>query len=108
MQVLTATTDRIPLNLPRPPEGEEIDMKENRVLLTKLKRWPTLKRHLEGKFVRIFSYEHGCYWRQNSAGYTYRLEAAGIYTFDEAFKTTHSCGPEKGISFEVAESEYSI
>jgi hypothetical protein len=83
-------------------------MKDRMMPLRKLKRWPTLKRFLQGHFVRIYSMEHGCYWRDNYAGYTYYKEAAGVYAFEDAFKNTHHCGPEKGIHFEVAQPEYCI
>jgi hypothetical protein len=50
--------------------------------------------------VRIYSDEHGAYWRPNGSGYTIRVNAAGIYTLADATARTAHCGPEKRIEFE--------
>lgn len=50
--------------------------------------------------VRIWSDEHGAYWRPNGSGYTHRASAAGIYTLADATARTSHCGPEKRIEFE--------
>lgn len=53
------------------------------------------------KNVRIWSDEHQAWWRPNRAGYTAYREAAGIYTFAEAWDATEGCGPEKKIVYEA-------
>ena len=55
-----------------------------------------------GKRVFIWCAERRAWWRPNRAGYTTRLEAAGIYEFEDAWDATHHCGPEKKISFYIA------
>lgn len=60
-----------------------------------------LKRHPEklerfGK-VRIWSKEWSLWWRPEGCGYTGRLEDAGIYDAQEAWKYVSHCGPDKGI-----------
>ena len=74
-----------------------------RLPLKKLKRWPSLKRHLAGKAVRIWSAEHLALWRDKCAGYTTEIAAAGIYSFEFAYAITDSCGPEKQIWYEEVE-----
>jgi hypothetical protein len=78
------------------------------ISLTEVKRFPQAHRDLSGFFVRIFSREHGAYWRAKYSGYTHYREDAGIYLFEDAFKHTSHCGPEKAICYEVAEPDYSI
>ena len=56
---------------------------------------------LAGKQVRIWSAEHGAFWRENRCGYTIYRELAGVYLFEDAWLATNHCGPEKRISFEV-------
>lgn len=53
--------------------------------------------------VRIYSGEHGAYWRPNGCGYCCCIEAAGVYSFGDAFNRTWHCGPEKGIWYEPVE-----
>jgi hypothetical protein len=62
------------------------DIKENVSLIT-------------DKNVFIYSSEHGCFWRQNSNGYTKDICSAGIYDFKDAYEKTNHCGREKGIQF---------
>ena len=50
--------------------------------------------------VRIWSQEHGAYWRPGRCGYTRHPEEAGVYSFDDALASTDHCGPEKGIYYE--------
>lgn len=69
--------------------------------LVRINRWPKLAKSLEGKKVRIWSGEHCSYWRPDGAGYTYEIAAAGIYKFEEAFRKTSGCGPEKQIMYRV-------
>lgn len=49
--------------------------------------------------VRIWSREHGAYWRYPAAGYTTLVEEAGVYSLGEAWRRTRHCGPEKGVEF---------
>lgn len=56
---------------------------------------------LAGRQVRIWSDEHRAWWRAECCGYTTQIEAAGTYTFEEAWAATSHCGPEKRIVFEV-------
>ena len=72
------------------------------VELTKLKRWPTLKRHLLGKRVRIFSAEWSMFWRENGNGYTPHQEDAWVTTFEHAWDVSHHAGPEKKLRYDVA------
>lgn len=52
--------------------------------------------------VRIWSGEWHAYWCPNKCGYTTEIEKAGLYSFDEAYRSTRHCGPEKHISYEIA------
>lgn len=72
---------------------------ENTETLERLKRWPSLIRTWAGHQVRIFSREHDCYWRPEGAGYTTDGLEAGVYEFDDAFRRTKHCGPEKRIEY---------
>ncbi len=54
---------------------------------------------MAGKRVRIWSGEHGLWWRPEASGYTRVLTAAGIYSFEDAWSHTSHCGPEKRIVF---------
>ncbi len=56
---------------------------------------------LAGKIVRIWSREHGAWWRAERCGYTVHAEAAGLYAFADAWAAASHCGPEKRIVFEV-------
>lgn len=52
-----------------------------------------------GKMVRIWSSEHGAYWRPHSKGYTTEMAEAGRWLIQDAFAETRHCGPEKRIWF---------
>lgn len=52
--------------------------------------------------VLIWSGQWSAYWRPNCAGYAAERDEAGRYTFAEAWASTHHCGPEKAIAFELA------
>lgn len=51
--------------------------------------------------VRIWSAEHGVWWRPNCEGYTIHEDAAGVYDFADAYDATKHCGPEKLISYYI-------
>ena len=53
--------------------------------------------------VRIWSSEHGAYWRPGGGGYTVHREAAGTWVSQDAFAETRHCGPEKRIWFVFVE-----
>lgn len=72
-------------------------------LLKTLKRHPGKQIPFKGTKVKIYSQEHEAYWRPNFSGYTTFSEAAGVYTFEEAWKNSNHCGPEKGIRYEIVE-----
>ena len=76
--------------------------------LVKLKRYPTLRRHLFGKLVRIWSGEHMAWWRANASGYTTVKSAAGVYTFEDAWMASSHCDKSKKIDYQVAQPEYEI
>ncbi len=74
----------------------------NTVTLNELKKAPDLKQAWVGKKVFIWSDEHNAYWRPNGCGHTVRISAAGTYDFEDAFRRTSHCGPEKQIEYELA------
>ena len=49
--------------------------------------------------VRIWSREHGAYWRPDGKGYTDNKAEAGIFDFQDAFLRTRHCGREKQIEY---------
>lgn len=59
------------------------------------------REHWLGRKVRIWSAEHQAWWRANRCGYTVHPEAAGTYSFAEAWEATRHCGPEKRIIYEA-------
>lgn len=77
---------------------ERIDM-YNLKDLECLVPYPVMLDSLPDVNVFIHSGEWGAYWREDGAGYSNKKENAGVYTFKEAYDTTHHCGPEKGINF---------
>lgn len=46
--------------------------------------------NLRGKRYRIWSIEHGAWWRPNWKGYTEKLEDAGEYPYEEACEIIRS------------------
>lgn len=49
--------------------------------------------------VRIWSAEHGAFWRPGGNGYTMFGAQAGAWDFADAYTTTQHCGPEKKIVY---------
>ena len=79
-----------------PPPGIET--------LERLKRWPSLKRRVMQDAVKIYSGEHGGFWREGARGYTDRDGitkglSAWVLPLEDALKETIHCGPEKRIEF---------
>lgn len=58
-----------------------------------------IRAQMLGKQVFIWSCEHMAWWRPERSGYTIHIEAAGVYSFEEAWSATFHCGPEKKIVF---------
>jgi len=59
----------------------------------------------KGKDVVIWSGQWESYWRPDGFGYTKDLDQAGIWTFEQAFKRTCGCGPEKRIEYRALRVE---
>lgn len=70
---------------------------EDRETLERIRRWP----HLINRFprVRIYSAEHGAYWRGTGKGYTSNPEESEIYWCRDAVHKTRHCEPEKHIQY---------
>ncbi len=73
---------------------------DDRETLERLKRWPKLK----GRFpeVRIYSAEHGAFWRGSGQGYTCDSAQSDIWPCDKAFEATRHCCEQKRIQFVAA------
>lgn len=69
--------------------------------LETLKEDAALRENFAGRKVRIFSGEHNAWWRPNAAGYTTHQEAAGEYSFEEAWRYVRSLDPSKMIHIET-------
>lgn len=54
---------------------------------------------MAGRLVYIYSGEHHAWWRVDGIGYTDDQSQAGIWEFEDAYRTTEHCGPEKRILF---------
>jgi len=76
-----------------------IRTKPGGILLKKIKRWPTVRRHLVGRQVRIWSGEWDAWWRPCGHGYTTDILQAGIFEFEDAEQQSHHAGPEKRIEY---------
>jgi hypothetical protein len=65
-----------------------------------------LKKHPEklARFdqVVIWSGEHQAWWREGGSGYTDKIEEAGIWAAQIAWKRILHCGPEKRIALHEA------
>lgn len=66
---------------------------------------PRASEALAGEPVRIWSGEHVAYWRANAQGYVEDVEAAGIYSFEDALAHIAHCGPEKRLRIRAAWSQ---
>lgn len=75
-----------------------------------LQRYPDTARATEWKQknVKIFSSEHGYYWRGTGQGYTGFASESDTITCENAYRKTGHCGPEKGIWFIDAEHAIDI
>jgi hypothetical protein len=73
------------------------------VALEKLKRYPSKRKALEGKKVRIWNTCYSAWWRPEGCGYTQDQASAGIYDFKDAWRRSSHAGPEKGIVYEVVD-----
>jgi hypothetical protein len=71
--------------------------------LERVKTWETIRRKWAGRYVRIWSAEHGAYWRPDGAGYTSDGLDAWVLLFEDALKQTSHCGPEKRIEFKLVD-----
>ena len=68
----------------------------------KLEECDEARRCMQGERpVRIWSREHGAYWRPNGNGYTQNPAWAGTWPLSSAWRATRHCGPEKRIEFEL-------
>jgi|GEM_PF-1502114 len=76
-----------------------------KLTLKALTRRPELKARLAGQKVLIWSGEHRCWWGPKGSGYTNRLGEAGVYLFDDAWKRSSHCGPEKKIEYHTIPPE---
>ena len=75
----------------------------DRETLERIKRWPQLVKRFP--YVRIFSAEHGAFWRGEGNGYTEFASESKIWLCKDAVARTRHCGPEKQIQFVQANSE---
>lgn len=64
-----------------------------------------LRAKLAGARVRIWSSEHGAWWRPARSGYCTEVAGAGIYTFEDAWDATKHCSREKQIAFYPLEKD---
>lgn len=75
---------------------------KDRETLERLKRWPALLTRFPR--VRIYSAEHGAWWRDTGQGYTLDPCESAVWDVRAAFKRTRHCGPEKRIQFVGADN----
>ena len=62
-------------------------------------RKPSAADRFVGYNVHIWSGEWSAYWRSDGSGYTNDVVDAGVYSWDDAWRRTSHCGPEKKIEF---------
>lgn len=84
-----------------PEDFPGADDKPLRRLLTSITRkgGERTKAKFAGKLVRIWSGEHGAWWRPDCAGYVWDINGAGVYKFEDAWAATFGLGPEKKIAY---------
>lgn len=54
--------------------------------------------------VRVWTQEHGAWWRPDAQGYTDDDNQAWILDFPTAYERTKHCGPEKKINYFTADA----
>ena len=69
----------------------------DRETLERIKRWPSLMSRFDT--VRIYSAEHGTYWRGTGQGYTTEPNESNVWEIEEAYNRTKHCCPQKQIQF---------
>ena len=79
---------------------------EDRETLERIKRWPQLSARFP--LVRIYSNEHGAFWRGSGQGYTTREIESDVLSCYDAFEQTKHCGKEKHIQFVMALCEKNV
>lgn len=72
-----------------------------KISLEQVKKNHAIQATLLGKSVRVYSNEHFMYWRPAAAGYTPDGLEAGVWQFEDAFRMTKHCSPQKQIEFRI-------
>ena len=72
-----------------------------RITLEQIKENHMIIDALKNKGVRIWSGEWETYWSPGGRGYTPDGLQAGVWEFEDAYKRTNHCGPEKKIEYRV-------
>jgi hypothetical protein len=75
---------------------------DDRETLERIKRWPGLL--IRFRRVRIYSAEHGAFWRGKGNGYTANAAESDVWDIGAAVARTRHCGPEKQIQFVFADN----
>lgn len=75
------------------------------IKLEVLKSMDTFLRPALDTKVHIYSREHHAWWRAAGSGYTTDVRDAGVYTFEDAWRRSSHCDPEKGIEYEILPEE---
>ena len=76
---------------------------DDRETLERIKRWPFLV--VRFPRVRIYSAEHGAFWRGKGNGYTENANESDVIDISDAMARTCHCGPEKQIQFVAAKEQ---
>lgn len=75
----------------------------NSIPLNLLRIQPDLRAVWSGKLVYIWDEKYRMYWRAEARGYTPRItDGVGVFDFEEAYRQTAHCEPERMIEFEEA------
>ncbi|WP_422923687.1 hypothetical protein [Singulisphaera sp. PoT] len=64
-----------------------------------------MRRHLEGRQVRIWSGRHELWWAPEGKGYARSEDLAGVFDFEDAWRQTRYAGPENKIVYVLANVE---